>query len=73
MAGTATNTPGTPIKGFEGPDGIAITPDGATAYVANYLAVGTVTPISTATNTPGTPINVGSFPDAIAITLGGAS
>jgi hypothetical protein len=33
------------------PVAIAITPNGATAYVANYLS-GTVTPVNTATNTP---------------------
>ena len=32
---TATNTPGTPIKVGRGPQAIAITPDGKTAYVAN--------------------------------------
>jgi DNA-binding beta-propeller fold protein YncE len=33
------------------PDGIAITPDGKTVYVAN-IGSGTVTPIDTATNAP---------------------
>ena len=32
---TATNTAGTPITVGVGPDAIAITPDGKTAYVAN--------------------------------------
>ena len=47
--------------------GIAITPDGKTAYVANS-ADATVTPINLATGTPGAPISVGSYPQAIAIT-----
>ena len=32
---TATNTAGPPITVGSGPDAIAITPDGKTAYVAN--------------------------------------
>ena len=39
-----------------------------TAYVANDLESGTVTPIDTATNTAGTPIAVGAEPVGIAIT-----
>ena len=35
---TATNTPGTPINVGTGPAGIAITPNGQTAYVANPSA-----------------------------------
>ena len=31
----ATNTPGAEIKVGKGPNGVAITPDGKTAYVAN--------------------------------------
>ena len=46
---------------------IAITPGGATAYVANNHS-GTVTPIRTATNLPGPAIKVGSGPEAVAIT-----
>ncbi|MFL5907807.1 MAG: hypothetical protein ACJ75Z_09470, partial [Solirubrobacterales bacterium] len=49
------------------PEGIAITPDGATAYVTNFGS-GNVTPIATATNTAGTPITVGDRPAGIAIT-----
>ncbi len=49
------------------PWGIAITPDGTTAYVTN---LSNVTPIDTATNTPGAPITVGSVPAGIAI-IGG--
>jgi hypothetical protein len=49
---TATNTPGPPIEIGNHPDGIVITPDGKTVYVANVNS-GTVTPIVTATNTAG--------------------
>ena len=34
----ATNTPGTAIPVGKGPFGVAITPDGRTAYVTNFLA-----------------------------------
>ncbi len=44
-----------PITTGYAPYAIAITPNGKTAYVANFGA-GTVTPIRTATNTPGPPI-----------------
>ena len=63
---TATNTAGAPIRADHQPVAVAITPDGKTAYVANFGS-GTVTPITTATNTAGPPITVGSFPQAIAI------
>jgi YVTN family beta-propeller protein len=68
----ATNTAGTAIPVGGGANGIAITPDGATAYVA--ARDGLVTPITVATNTPCTPISVGGSPVGIAITpdvLGG--
>ena len=55
---TATNTAGKPIKVGKAPIWIAITPNGQTAYVANFGS-DTVTPITTATNTPGKPIRVG--------------
>ena len=71
---TATGTPGAPIRvGVTGPglhdqpDGIVITPDGRTVYVAN-IGSGTVTPIDTATNAPEEPIEVGVRPRAIVIT-----
>jgi YVTN family beta-propeller protein len=69
---TLTNTDGTPIGVGSDPSAIAISPDGATAYVANR-GDGTVTPIDTATNTAGTPIGVGSDPSAIAISPDGAT
>ena len=53
-----------------GPSGIAITPNGQTAYVVNNDD-DTVTPITLATDTPGTPIAVGDAPVGIAITPDG--
>lgn len=56
---------------LNGPLGIAIAPDGATAYVTNSLS-DTVTPIDLAASpTLGAPIRVGSGPVAIAITPDG--
>ena len=66
----ATGIPGTPITVGKFPSSIAITPDGTTAYVANYFD-STVTPIRLATGTPGTPITVARGPAAIAITQDG--
>ena len=54
-----------------GPSGIAITPDGGTAYVVNGQTPGTVTPIHTADNSTGAAISVGDSPVAIAITPDG--
>ncbi len=69
---TATNTAGPPITTGPGPDAVAITPDGKTAYVVNGNSGSpTVTPIATATNTAGRPIPVGSDPCDIAITPDG--
>ncbi len=83
---TSTNTAGSPIPAGEGPEGLAITPDGATLYAANFGAFEvvngqvmqisdgtTVTPIDTATDTAGTPITVGSEPSSVAITPDGAT
>jgi YVTN family beta-propeller protein len=74
---TTTNTAGTPITGFALPVGIAITPNGATAYVTDSFDK-TVTPIDLATDTPETPITVtggssADTPAAIAITPNGAT
>jgi len=57
---------------FRGPLGIAVTPDGTTAYVTNSLS-NTVTPINLRTTPPtvGHPIRVGSGPAAVAITPNG--
>ena len=55
-------------------DEIAITPNGAEAYVVGVDASGQgwVTPIATATNTPGVPIAVGLSPTSIAISPDGS-
>jgi YVTN family beta-propeller protein len=66
----ATGTRGSPITVGNYPEGIAITPDGKTAYVTNFND-GTVTPIDLATGTPGPPITVGKEPEGIAITPDG--
>src|SRR5215218_4381952 len=50
--------------------GVAIAPDGATAWVADGSS--SVVPIDTATNTAGTPIPVGNSPRVIGITPDGA-
>jgi YVTN family beta-propeller protein len=62
---------GTPIPFSGRPWGVAITPDGATAYVAD-LGSADVTPIDLATRTAGTPIAVGSGPHGIAIAPDGS-
>ena len=67
---TWPRVPGTPITVSKYPFAIAITPNGETAYVANFDD-GTVTPINLATGTPGTPISVGQYPASIAITPNG--
>jgi YVTN family beta-propeller protein len=67
---TATNRAGRPIRVGRGPVGIAITPDGRTAYVTNSDS-GTVTPINTFTNRAGRPVKVGPNPGAIVITPNG--
>ena len=61
---------GEPIKVDVGPELIAITPNGKTAYVA-VLSSRRVIPINTATNTAGKPIKVGLGPDFIAFTPNG--
>jgi YVTN family beta-propeller protein len=71
----ATDTPGTAIPVGTGPEGVAVTPDGRTAYVTNagtaIVHGNSVTPISTDTNTPQAPIAVGHSPFAIGITPDG--
>lgn len=63
---------GAPLALGGDPWGVAITPDGATAYVADE-ATDSVIPVDTATNVPGTPIPVGSSPRTIGITPDGAT
>jgi YVTN family beta-propeller protein len=71
---TATETAGTPFgAGFYGPEqGVAITPDGATAYVTNEYYV-SVFPVDTATNTAGTPVDLRYYPNYIAIAPDGST
>lgn len=69
------NVAGTPVGVGTHPDAIAISPDGRTAYVANFGS-DNVTPIDVATDTaaaPGAWISVGSEPDAVAITPDGTT
>jgi YVTN family beta-propeller protein len=68
----ATGVAGPAISVGTTPKGIAITPDGTTAYVANY-ASGTVTPIYVDAGLTGPAIDVGNEPDQIAITPDGAT
>jgi YVTN family beta-propeller protein len=67
---TATNTAGQEINVGKDPYGIAITPNGRTAYVTHVATFppGIVTPINLATGTAGTPIKFGQGPQVIAIT-----
>jgi YVTN family beta-propeller protein len=55
----------------DGPEGVAITPDGTKAYVTN-CDDDTVSVIDTATNSVvGSPIRVGDGPEGVAITPDG--
>ena len=66
----ATNTTEANIPVGNNPLGIAITPDGSTAYVANNYS-DTVTPIDLATDAAEPAINVGSGPSSVAVTPDG--
>lgn len=63
-------TPASVIPVGTEPAGIAITPDGSTAYVADY-GQNQVTPINLSTDQPGVPIPVGSEPYRLAVTPDG--
>jgi YVTN family beta-propeller protein len=70
----ATLTAGKPIKVGAGPWGVAVTPDGKTAYVLNHTDHGSwVTPVDTATGIPGTPIPVPTNGWSIAMSPDGRS
>lgn len=69
---TATNAVVDTIPVGANPTGVAITPDGAFAYVTNQGDPGTVSVIETASNTVVAAISVGLFPTEIAITPDGA-
>ena len=68
--GLTTHRAGKPIKVGANPQAIAITPDGGTAFVANYGS-DSVTPIRTVSRRAGAPIPVGKRPWAVAITPDG--
>ena len=67
---TATGAVSAPITVGKSPTGVAITPDGKHAYVANP-GDGTVSVITTATGAVSAPITVGNRPYAVAITPDG--
>jgi YVTN family beta-propeller protein len=73
---TATNAVAATVALGSGPTAVAITPNGARAYVAddgtNYPTSGEVSVIDTATNTVVTTVPVGSTPHGVAITPDGA-
>jgi YVTN family beta-propeller protein len=73
---TATNTVGSTITVGTDPTGVAVTPDGSKAYVANYGTIAspanTVSVIDTATNTVGSTITVGLGPVGVAVTPDGS-
>ena len=69
---TSTNTAGVPIGGFSNSYSIAITPNGATAYVTNF-DIDTVTPFGTSTNTVKSSIPVRYEPLGLAITPNGST
>jgi len=64
---TVTNTPGPPVS-LGRFDGIALSPDGTTAYVGTKNKI---TPVSTSTGRPGTSIAVPGSPFEMAITPDG--
>ena len=63
---TATGAVSAPITVGKAPAGVAITPDGKHAYVANG-GDGTVSVITTATGAVSAPITVGKAPAGVAI------
>jgi YVTN family beta-propeller protein len=69
---TATKTAGTPITVGSQPVGLAITPNGKYAYVANSGS-NTVTRITVATNSASKTITVGSGPRELAVTPDGST
>ena len=64
---TATNKIVTTIGVGLAPSGVAVTPDGKKAYVANRAVSGTVSVIDTATNAVSATITVGSNPVGVAV------
>ena len=74
---TPANDSGTTVAALNDPEGVAITPDGSTAYVAYSPFTtnkGSLLPIDTATDTPGTPITLGTgSAEGVAITPDGST
>lgn len=68
---TATNMVAASVPIVGSGIGIAITPDGSEASVANFLTPGKVSVIDTATNTVATTIDVSAGPYGVAITPAG--
>jgi RHS repeat-associated protein len=68
---TLSSTPRTPVSISGYPSTVAMSPDGATAYVANQSAF-TLTPIDVATDTAGSPISLPDVTNSIAITPDGS-
>ena len=56
-----------------GPNNVAITPDGSLAYTTNFALFGTVTVTNTSTNTVTATIPVGRYPTGVAITPDGST
>src|SRR6516164_9407280 len=69
---TTTNKVVATVEVGLAPAGVAVTPDGRKAYVANRAVSGTVSVIDTATNAVSATIAVGSNPVGIAITPDGS-
>jgi DNA-binding beta-propeller fold protein YncE len=75
----STNTPGTPIEVGPAPFGVAVTPDGSTAYVATgggqVGSTDALVPIDVDTDTPGIPIPIGTEgePRSVVITPDGST
>lgn len=67
---TATGTVITSVKVGHWPEGVAITPNGKTAYVTNFWD-GNVSVIGIATNKVTTTVNVGSGPSEVVVTPDG--
>jgi YVTN family beta-propeller protein len=64
MIATASNTVVATVPVGTFPDGVAVTPDGKHAYVANFNS-NNVSVIDTATNTVVATVGVGSGPAAV--------
>jgi YVTN family beta-propeller protein len=69
----STNTAGTPIEVGSAPFGVAITPDGSTAYVATggglVGSTNALVPIDVSSDTTGTPIPIGTEGDARSVVI----